>query len=121
MQGPGKWSPWRLSEKTAPDKSKIGHVKDDRIKVEGEASYPFAPLGGLLAPDIDYSLEIVFKLQQGGINILVTGEHNLFPFYELIVNRKLVWKYEPTDSGPGLINLNRSKKFRTSFDVKLMA
>jgi hypothetical protein len=44
----------------------------------------------------------------------IAGSHNLFPCYEMYIDRTLVYQYDAVahgESGPGLINLNRSTEF----------
>ena len=44
----------------------------------------------------------------GKIAVKADIKHNLFPYYELLINGRVVWTYSATDTGPGVINLNRS-------------
>jgi hypothetical protein len=77
------------------------------IATSGAASYAFMPM---LSPNIDYKVLLRFvKNAAGGIDVSATIEHNLFPFYELLVNGTSIWTFSATDTGPTLTNLNSSK------------
>jgi Domain of unknown function (DUF4157) len=99
--------------KTAPAKD-VAETHTDvagsssRIETKGSAAYAFMPI---LAPDIDYELGFKFDRQQSGtLDVSVSIEHNLFPFYELIVNGKALWTFSARDTGPTLTNLNSSAR-----------
>jgi Domain of unknown function (DUF4157) len=92
-------------------------VKEDRtdssasstVETKGAAAYAFMPTA---SPDIDYDAKFQFdRKATGGVDVSLWIEHNLFPFYEVIVNGTTIWNYSSKDTGPTLINLNRSTKY----------
>ncbi|CAA0149633.1 hypothetical protein ACE1MK_15320 [Tenacibaculum maritimum] len=83
------------------------------IKVSGSANYPFLKY---VAPNIDFELNIeLYKNLNGkSININISGKHNNFPAYELIIGHRVAYSYNPANygySGPGMINLNTNRNF----------
>ena len=60
-----------------------------------------------VAPDIDYRLRLHFTTDASGSTTLnITGEHNKFPFYEILVGGASVHSWSaPGETGPGLWNL----------------
>ena len=97
--------------KTAPVKGVTETAADSgstsSIETKGAASYAFMPT---LSPDIDYKVKFSFaKKATGGVDASASIEHNLFPFYELLVNGTPIWNWSASDTGPTLTNLNRSK------------
>jgi hypothetical protein len=100
-----------VHSKTAPATGVKETVADSgsssTIETSGAASYAFMPT---LSPNIDYKVMFKFvKNAAGGIDVSATIEHNLFPFYELLVNGTSLWSFSATDTGPTLSNLNSSK------------
>lgn len=85
---------------------------ESTITTTGACGYPFKAA----SPDIDYKLVFDVKKDHGGAT-LVQAEvtNNLFPYYELLINGKVVWKFVSTDTGPGVINLNRSTTEKTGW------
>ena len=91
------------------------------IKVKGSANYPFL---GIIAPNIDFELSIVLhkNLDSKSITINVSGSHNEFPAYELIINDCVAYKYNPAIigyTGPSLYNLSVSKYFSARESIRL--
>lgn len=91
------------------------------IRVSASAGYPFAEP---FSPNIDFELDIELhkNLSSKSIDINIKGTHNDFPAYELVINDKVVHTYNPSDyghSGPGLINLNTSRSFYTTEQIRL--
>ena len=87
--------------------------------IGASAGYPFLPAA--TTPNIDYSLKITASLTGAGRVILkIEGTHNRFPAYELIVNDRLEYHYNPASHGqlgPGPINLNSSERFSQTMNV----
>lgn len=86
------------------------------ISVKATAGYPFTEP---LSPNIDFGMDIklVKNVAGSSVDISVSGWHNHFPAYELLINNKVSFNYDPSIygyTGPGLINLNRSKNFNAS-------
>jgi len=76
------------------------------VETKGSAAYAFMPH---LSPDIDYKLNLTFTRNAGGgVDVSAVIEHNLFPFYEFIVNGKILWTFSSKDKNPNLKNLNTS-------------
>ena len=78
---------------------------------KASAGYPYAEP---FSPNIDYSLVIAIQKTPTYCHFTVTGSHNLFPCYELYIGPTLVYQYDAVangETGPGLINLNRSTDF----------
>jgi hypothetical protein len=99
---------------TARDQGSYSVQSGSEIEIVGSAAYPFSRL----APNIDYRVVFVFSRIDGRrARVSFHGTHNLFPDYELIVNDVLAWKYVTLDSGPTIVNLNRSTDFSGSVDV----
>ena len=76
----------------------------------GRAAYPFLP-----GPNIDFDVHITITQSGNNFSVEVQGERNEFPAYEVVVvrggTRTVIYRYMPSDSGPGLINLNTSSDF----------
>ena len=81
-------------------------VATSAVETQGSAAYAFMPT---LSPDIDYSARFHFERRPGG-RTQVSGsiEHNLFPFYEVLINGRTLWTFSSSDTGPTLVNLNSS-------------
>lgn len=84
------------------------------------ASYPFKST----APQINYDMADEWcRRPNGDVELKITGTHDQFPAYEVIVNGTVVYKYYPSASGPGLFNLGvmwrdfRNRREITSLDV----
>ena len=76
------------------------------IWTRGYAAYAFMPT---VSPNIDYDLAWAFQREPGGtVTIHLRLMHDLFPFYELIVNGSSAYGYAATDPGPTIVNLNSS-------------
>jgi hypothetical protein len=77
------------------------------------ASYPFKST----APNIDISATWTFTKPSPTattVDLKVEGEHNKFPFYEVLINGTSIYTFTSTSTGPGLLNLNSSKSFAAS-------
>jgi hypothetical protein len=57
------------------------------------------------APDIDATLYVHFKTDGVGVQALVHGTHDGFPAYELYLNQKLVYQFDPVAAGTSPTNL----------------
>lgn len=78
------------------------------IYTKGSAAYAFMPN---VSPDIDYTVWWVLERQLNGqVGVTFQILHDLFPFYEVIVNGTTLYSYSATDPGPTLVNLNSSTK-----------
>lgn len=105
----GEWSRWHYEPpRRGADRSSIQEVHACSIQVHGSAAYPY----DALAPTIDYDLSIAAFRVKDQLRLSINGRHDAFPFYELIVNGQSWYRFSPSDSGPGLINLNWSKSFQ---------
>ncbi|WP_437833908.1 hypothetical protein [Sorangium sp. So ce1153] len=102
-----EWNPWVVESKTAANKSKSPVVKNvdsvtSTIDVECAAAYPFVEL----APNIDFDYKLTLSRRgPSRVHMSVDGCHNRFPFYELLICRTPFLQYEPSSSGPNLVNL----------------
>ena len=66
--------------------------EESTVTTSGAAAYPFSAV----SPDIDYKLVFHCKKDTGGATLVqVEVKHNLFPYYELLINGKIVWKFLP--------------------------
>ncbi len=90
----------------------------DNIK----GSYPFSAF----APNIDMGITYrVKKNYDGSVDITFRGYHNLFPYYEVVLqredgSRQVLWKYDASRqySGPGMVNLRLTNEFRSGIRLK---
>jgi hypothetical protein len=98
--------------KTAPvtgqDEKRSDAGSSSTVETKGAASYAFMPT---LSPDIDYDVKFEFVKTATGATVETWIEHNLFPFYEVLVNGTTIWNYSAKDTGPTLTNLNSSAKY----------
>lgn len=106
VEGPlSRWAKPAKDEKhtnTAPNES--------TVTTEAAANYPFKTG----SPDIDYKVTFKLKRESGGkTRLRFEITKNMFPFYELLINRKLVWNYSATDPGPTIKNLSSSDTFKS--------
>jgi hypothetical protein len=86
------------------------------ISTGASSSYPFS----ILAPDIDIYLKIkATRIAGSYLDICISGKHNLFPFYECIINNEVKYMYKPKATGPGLYNLNVVKPFEIRFTERI--
>lgn len=91
---------------TGPDTTVVSH--------ESAASYPFSSM----APNIDLSGTWTFTRDASGtVQMTASGEHNAFPYYEILVNGQSAYKFSSTDTGPGLINLNTGQAWNAKAKV----
>ena len=84
------------------------------VKVSASAGYPFLAV----APNIDFELKIMLfrDVFQKKTKISISGSHNNFPAYKLIVDGAIIYSFNPSkigQTGPGLINLNTSMNFES--------
>ncbi|MCV9930652.1 hypothetical protein OIU80_00020 [Flavobacterium sp. LS1R47] len=97
------------------------------IKASASAGYPFTP--GLVTPNIDFTIKATMYRNGKTLLITINGEHNHFPAYELVIDGKLEYNYNPVDNGytngPTPNNLSQSKTFTktiykqlTDWDIK---
>lgn len=85
-------------------KNDSGNVSFVEIRCKG--AYPFATI----APSIDYYVQFKFTENAGQVDLTCDIQSNTFPFYELILNGKLVWHHKGEGGGPGIFNLAISKQ-----------
>lgn len=119
IKTPKEWSAWKMNSKTAPNQSSLPVVRNpselsSEIDIKCAASYPFSNV----APQINF--EFTVSLTRSGtatVDIVVDGWHNEFPFYELLVNRKAVYMYQATSSGPSPMNLTSDDDFKKKVTI----
>ena len=96
--------------------------KDSTVfKISASAGYPFAEP---LSPNIDFELEIQLtkNLTSRNITINISGWHNDFPAYELIIGNEIVYNHNPVKfgyTGPTPRNLTKSREFNFSKWIRL--
>jgi len=78
------------------------------IKTGAQAGYPYLEP---LSPNVDFDLVIHMHRIANGYRVEISGTHNSFPYYEMLINGELVYTYKADDFGPGLINLNTKEYF----------
>lgn len=91
------------------------------VTVSASAGYPFTEP---FSPNIDFELKIeVYKhLSHRQIAVYISGEHNDFPTYELIVGHRVAYTYNPSNfgyTGPSYGNLNKSRRFHATEWIRL--
>ena len=97
-------------------------VKNDTtvITVSASGGYPFLET---LAPSIDFSISVSLYLNNRTVEISIDGEHNDFPAYQLLVDNKSIYNYNPSDygyTGPTPYNLGyASTKFTSKLQKQL--
>ena len=78
------------------------------LKVKSSAGYqllePFSP-------NIDFIIEINIYRLSDCYRVVVNGEHNMFPCYELYINNQVVYKFKSKYTTPSPINLTSSTSF----------
>lgn len=76
------------------------------VQISASAGYPFVPLG--LAPSIDFDVKFeVSQMDDCSIVVTVSGAHDAFPAYEIMVQGEVVYSYlTPGEGGPNPGNLN---------------
>ncbi|MEM9364448.1 MAG: hypothetical protein AAGD07_00525 [Planctomycetota bacterium] len=76
------------------------------VQISASAGYPFAPFG--LAPNIDFDVKFeVRQMDDCSIVVTVSGTHDAFPAYEVMVHGMVVYSYlAPGEEGPNPGNLN---------------
>jgi hypothetical protein len=99
----------RTATASGKDDKPVDSTDSSTIKTKGSAAYAF--MEGV-SPDIDYEVTWTFARAPGGkVNVSVGMTHNLFPFYEALVNGTVIYTYSATDPGPTISNLNRSRYY----------
>ena len=106
------------------------------IRVGGSAGYPYLEP---VSPNIDFDLTFKFhKVNRRHVRITVEGTYDGFPCYELLVNNRLEYTYNPLEhgqEGPNPSNLDRivrgvgnggyicskGKRFSTVINLRLAA
>lgn len=106
---------------TKSDSFFASSVDSTTIKISASANYP---LLSLVAPNIDFGATITLykNLASKAIDMDISGWHNKFPAYELVVGNKILYKYNPADygfTGPSIVNLNESKTFAVRQWIRL--
>lgn len=81
------------------------------IGVQAQAGYPY---GEPISPNIDFSFTVHFhRLALNRYKVYAKGSHNLFPYYEMLIDGHLVYKYTSSFTGPNLFDLNLTHDFIT--------
>lgn len=76
------------------------------VWTKGSAAYAFMPT---IAPDIDYDLAWAFQRESDGtVTVNLRIIHDMFPFYELLINGSSEYTFTSADPGPTVGNLNSS-------------
>jgi hypothetical protein len=118
-----KWDQWKVHEekKTATPSESQELLEESTnsftYSIQANATYPFA--SKLFAPDIQIDIELKIHRDPGNNKtyIDIAGQHNRFPFYELLVNSQSCYTYIPKDKngveddGPGFWNLSLLHEF----------
>jgi hypothetical protein len=97
-------------------------LREDSTIIEASASaeYPFLEY---VAPKIDFKIAAKLYLNGNTVEITVDGEHNDFPAYELLIDNKVVYNYDPSKygyTGPTPYNLGMaSTHFHASKTIGL--
>ena len=89
------------------------------ITVSASAPYPFLP-----SPAIDYTVVIKVTMRGDTVFLNVSGSHNEFPAYEMMVNGSRVYHYNPSvngHTGPTPIGFWRSDPISYSSMIPLPA
>ncbi len=66
------------------------------IEASASAAYPFLES---VSPNIDFTLKVEISLVGNKLTATFDGEHNHFPAYELVVNGKVLYNYDPAANG----------------------
>lgn len=113
-----KWEQWKVNEerKTAVP-YEVQELLEEKTNsftysIQAHATYPFA--SKLFAPDIEMDIELKIHRapNDNKTYIDIAGQHNRFPFYELLVNSQPCYTYTSNDKGPGLWNLSLLHEFK---------
>lgn len=74
-----------------------------RFFIWADAAYPFIP-----SPTISYRINVLmcFNASEQRTYVNVSGHHDGFPDYEVLVQGTLAWHYATPHPGPTLFNLN---------------
>jgi hypothetical protein len=107
-----KWDRWKVIEEkkraTASEEQGLKEETGDSFtySIAAHAIYPFA--SETFAPDIEIRIELKVRRNSsnGKVYIDISGQHNHFPFYEILVNSRSVYTYASENSGPGFWNLS---------------
>ncbi len=71
-------------------------------------------MGNLYRPNIDFDFAIHFhRLAPNRYKVYAKGSYNLFPYYEMLIDGHLVYKYASSFTGPNLFDLNLTHDFTT--------
>lgn len=82
----------------------------EKVSVNVSRGYPFSPR--MVTPDIDVDIDLTFKRNKdGSVALTASGEHNIFPNYEILVDGSVFYGYKTSESGPGYYTLSRSRPF----------
>lgn len=82
------------------------------VGASASAGYPFRS-----GPNIDFKINAILYRNGGNIDITIDGQHDNFPAYELIINNRVLYIYDPSKkgyTGPNPFNLG---VFSTYFNV----
>jgi hypothetical protein len=77
------------------------------ICVKAKAAFPFHSW----SPAIDYKACFTLTHYKEGYGVRITGDRNIFPAYEALVNDEVVYAFYPTASGPTLWKLGFAWSF----------
>ena len=104
---------------TVPGTPRSSLIDGTRIRTRASAGYPFLEP---FSPNIDYRLTIILHKVGNTINVRVSGRHDSFPFYELIANGAVKYRYNARDhghTGPNPLNLNRMREFSVDWGERI--
>ena len=86
------------------------------IGVQAQAGYPYSEPA---SPNIDFNFAVHFhRLAPNRYKIYAVGSHNLFPYYEMLINGRLIYKYTSSFTNPGFFNLNLQHSFTTAYIIE---
>lgn len=94
------------------------YISSVNIQKSVSAGYPFTAV----SPSIDMTFAINLFKYQNEVKCYLRGVHNLFPCYEIIINNKMIYRYDPVNygyTGPTPINLSKSKSFNKEVVILL--
>jgi hypothetical protein len=73
-----------------------------KVILQASGSYPFIDGG----PDIDYKFIVyMWKHNSDEVEVRIGYDHNTFPNYEVIVDGRVLYKFDTQDTGPSIFNL----------------
>ncbi len=73
--------------------------------------------GPLVKVDLGFSFE---KLGNGETKVRISGWHDAFPAYEILINGDVVAEYRPTDAGPTPLNMGGAYTVNVASEVIIL-